>query len=248
MKKALLLGSLFLLVLSVRAQSFMFYRDSQPLEDNAEFTVSDYQVYLQDDDYTLLSQESGLRLENTTNQNIQTTVTQTILEGPLDRNNGYLSFCFLDCSMENANKVKTGTIPANSFSAGYHDNFYVFQGVYNRVKVRYEVYATTNSADKKTVTVTYVYNENSVNQLNVPALQPAITVFQEGNQVKIDYALDLNFCQLEVYNLSGQKIAQHLLTSDTGTFTLSKELTKGVYLCVVKNGKQLMAVQKFIVK
>jgi len=251
MKKLLILGILFMLITSAKAQSFMFYRGDQPLDDNAEFTVSDYEVaFVTADDFTVLSMESGLKLKNIKNQNIQTTVTQTILEAPSDALYGYLSFCFLECTTGNSNKTMSGNFPANSFSVGYHSNFYVYQGKYNRIKVRYDVYLTNDlsKSDKKTVTVTYVYDDKSMNQLNKPNLNSAFNVFQEGEQVKFNYSFDSNACRLEIYNLMGQKIAQHTLASGTGTFILPEKLNIGIYLCVVKDEKQTVAAQKFIVK
>jgi len=249
MKRLLISGILFILITSAKAQSFTFYRDNQPLDDNAEFTVSDYEVaFVTADDFTVLSMESGLKLKNVTTHDVQTTVTQTILEAPTDALYGYLNFCFLECTTGNSNKTMKGTIPANSFIVSYHSNFNVYQGKYNRVKVKYEVYLTGNAADKKTVTVTYVYDENSTTQLNKPIVNPAFNVFQEGEQVKFNYSLDSNACQLEIYNLMGQKIAQHALASGAGTFSLPEKLNKGIYLCVVKDEKQTVAAKKFIVK
>ena len=234
----------------IKAQSFMFYKGDQPLEDNAEFTVSDYQIFLEDDDFTILSLESDLYLKNITANNAQATVVQTILEDPIDGENGYLSFCFNTCVTGNSNRTMNGEIQANSFNIGYHVNFYVYEGIFNHIKVQYDVFLTNDFSrtDKKTVTVTYLYDENSVNQLNKPEIKPGLTVFQEGNQIKFNYALDLNTCNLEIYNITGQKIAQHFLTYGYGTFSLPEILTKGIYICVVKNEKQTIAAQKFVVK
>ena len=250
MRKLLIFSTMLLLITSLKAQSFMFYRGDQPLEDNAEFTVSNYQVFMEDDDFTLLSLESDLRLENIIGKTINTTVTQTILEGPLDNEYGYLSFCFYTCVTGNDNKSMNGEIQANSFALGYHSNFYVYEGKFNNIKVKYEVYSTNDisKTDKKTVTVTYVYDENSTNQLNNPDIKPALYIFQEGDKVKINYAFNSNTYQLEIYNLIGEKIAQYFLTPGNGIFSLPEKLTKGIYLCAIKNEKQIVTVQKFIVK
>ena len=250
MRKLLILSAMLLLITTAKAQSFMFYRGDQPLEDNAEFTVSDYQVFMTVDDYTVLSLESDLQLKNTTGSDVQATVTQTILEDPLDGETGNLSFCFLDCTTGNLNRTKNGAIQANSFAPGYHANFYVYEGIYNRIKVKYEVYLSNDISrtDKKTVTVTYVYDENSITRLNTPDVKPALNVFQEGNQVKFSGAFGQGACQLEIYNLTGQKITQHFLAAGNGTFSLPEKLSKGIYLCVIKNEKQTVASQKFIVR
>lgn len=251
-KLLLILSIMLLLITSARAQSFMFYRGDQPLDDNAEFTVTNYEVFMDLGDIIVLSLEPDLHLKNITDKDVQTTVTQTILDVPLDSVNGfgYLSFCFLDCTTGNLDRTKSGIIQANSFSIGYHVNFYAYEGVYNHIKVKYEAYLANDisKTDKKTVTVTYLYNENSVTQLNRPNFNPALTIFQEGNQVKFNYVFDSNNCKLEIYNLMGQKVAQHSLTSGNGTFTLPEKLTTGIYICVVKNEKQTIATQKFIVK
>ena len=249
MKKVLILCLLFLLITSANAQSFMFYRGVQPLEDNAEFTVTNYEVYLSMDDYIILSQEPELHLKNSTDKDVQATVSQTILESPLDGENGYLSFCFFDCTTGNSNRTKSGVIQANGFAPGYHVNFYVYEGKYNRIKVRYDAYLTNDlsKTDKKTVTVTYIYDENSITRLNKPDFKPIINIFQEGNIVKFNYAFDSYSCQLEIYNLTGQKIAQHHLPPGNETFVLPETLPQGVYLCVVKNEKQIITTQKFII-
>ena len=172
------------------------------------------------------------------------------MEGPLDGETGYLSFCFENCYTGNVNRTMSGIMQANSFSEGYHANFYVYEGKYNRIKVKYEVYLTNDisKTDKKTVTVTYLYDENALTPVNKPDFKPALNVFQEGSRVQFNYAFDSSVYQLEIYNLTGQKMAQHLLTSGAGTFTLSERLTKGIYLCVIKNKNQTIATQKFIVK
>jgi hypothetical protein len=144
----------------------------------------------------------------------------------------------------------SGEIQANSFAPGYHANFYVHERKYNSVKVRYEVfptYDTSNKKDRKTVTVTYVYDKKSIIQFNSPDVKSALNIFQEGSRVKFNYAFNSNACQLEIYNLIGQKITSHLLTSGFGTFLLPEKLTKGVYICIIKNEKQTLALQKFIV-
>jgi len=251
MRKVLILSVLFLLVMSARAQSFMFYSGDQPLDDNAEITVSDYQVFMTNGDNTILSMESGLQLKNITESDVQATVTQTILEGPTDGVNGYLSFCFMSCYTGNSDRTLNGSIGAGSFAPGYHDNFYVYQGIYNRIKVQYTVYLTGDASqtDKKTVTVTYVYDENSITRLNTPEVKPELTVFQEGNRMEFSGSFASNTCQLEIYAMTGQKIAQHLLTSAANeTFILPEKLTKGVYLCVIKQDKQTIISKKFIVK
>lgn len=251
MKKTLILSALFLLMTAFAgAQSFLFYQGDQPLEDNAELTVSNCQVFIAEDDYTILSMESDLYLKNVTGSAIQATVTQTILEGPSDGEKGYLSFCFLDCTTGNQDRTKNGSISANSFSEGYHVNFYVYEGVYNRVKVKYEVYKSNDisRADKKTVTVTYMYDENSNTGIQNPVSKPVFNVFQEGNRMKFDCTFSSNTCQLEIYNLMGQKLAHHSLTSGNGIFTLPEQLSKGYYLCILKNKKGTIAKRKFIVK
>ena len=250
MKKLLILSIIFSFITYVNAQSFMFYKGDQPLEDNAEITVSNYQIFLEDNDYTILSLESDLSLKNIAGNNVQATVSQTILEDPLDGENGYLSFCFYTCVTGNSNRTLNGEIQANSFITGYHVNFYVYEGIYNRIKVQYDVFPTNDlsKTDKKTVTVTYLYDENSTNQLNKPDIKPGLTIYQEGDYVKFNYAFDSNALQLEIYNPTGQKIAQHFLTSGYGNFLLPENLTKGIYICVIKNEKQTITAQKFIIK
>jgi len=250
MRKFLILSALSMLLPTMKAQSFMFYSGTQPLEDNAEFTVSDYEVYFEEDDYTVLTFDSGLQLKNVTASDLQTSVTQTILEGPLDDENGYLSFCFFDCVTGNFDRTKSGVMSANSFNQGFSVNFYAFEGKYNRIKVRYEVYLTNDigKTDKKTVTVTYVYDDNSTLVSNTPVFKPEFTVFQDGNQLQISYTYDSNTCQLEIYNLLGHRVAQHILPSGQGTFLLPETFVKGIYVCVLRNDKQVITTKKFSIK
>ena len=250
MRKLVTISALLLLISSVKAQSFMFYRGTQPLEDNAEFTVSDYEVYFEEDDYVVLTFDSDLQLKNVTANDLQTSVTQTILEGPLDNENGYLSFCFFDCVTGNFDRTKSGVMQANSFNQGFSVTFYAFEGKYNRIKVKYEVYLTNDigKTDKKTVTVTYIYDENSTILSNNLVFKPEFTVFQDGNQLKTLYTNDLNACLLEIYSILGNRIAQHILPSNQVTFSLPETFTKGIYICVLRNKQQVIATQKISVK
>ena len=250
MRKLLTISAMILLISSIKAQSFMFYRGTQPLEDNAEFTVSDYQVFFKEDDYVVLTFDSDLQLKNMTASNLQTSVTQTILEEPLDSENGYLSFCFFDCVTGNYDRTKTGLMQANSFNQGFSVNFYAFEGKYNRIKVKYEVYLTNDpgKTDKRTVTVTYVYNENSTILSNKPVYQPLFTVFQDGNHLKIHYTFDSNSSLLEIYNILGHRITQHILPSGQGTFSLPETFAKGIYICVLRNEKQVITTKKISIK
>jgi len=335
MKRLLILSIILILTISAKAQSFMFYRGEQPLDDNAEFTVTDYQEYMKLGDITVLSLESELRLKNITDNDVQATVTQTIVENPTDFVSGSLSFCFNSCYTGNVNRTLTGTISANSFSVGYHADFYVYEGISNRIKVKYTAYILDGLAktNLKTVTVTYayenhipvtdvtldrttasltvgntlqltaavapdnatdknvtwtssdpgtasvdesgnvtalaagtavitvttedgnktatctltVYDDNST-ELAETNINPSFNVFQEGNQLKLNYSFDSNACQLEIYNLMGQKVAQHALASGTVTFSLPERLAKSVYICTVKNNKKTITTLKFIVK
>ena len=229
---------MFIFITSAGAQSFMFYRGPQPLEDNAEFTVSTYEVYFEEDGYVILTLDPDLHLKNITGQDLQTTVAQTILDGPLDDEAGYLSFCFFDCVTGNLDKTKTGVMKANSFNEGFHVNFFAYQGKYNRIKVKYEVYLTNDlkKSDKKTVTVTYVYDQNSTTHSSKPDIQPKFAVFQDGNQVTINYSLLSTPCQLEIYHLMGYRIAGIKLPSNQGVFSMPEIVAKGVYICVIKSG------------
>jgi len=251
MRKVLLhTGMLWMLATSAVAQSFVYYRGGQPLEDNATYTVSSYQIFLEEDDYVILSLESDLYLKNVTNRDVQATVTQTILEEPLDDENGYLNFCFYDCSTGNANRTKTGVLLADRFNEGFHVNFYAFEGKFNRISVRYEVYSTNDisRSDKKTVTVVYEYDETSIPQNNSSVVKPDIHVVQEGDQMKFIHAFISEACQLDVYSLSGQQVAHHCLPSGNGSFALPEHLAKGVYFYTIRDEIQTVFTQKFIVR
>ena len=248
MKKLLIINIICLLQTTLVAQSFMFYRDNQPLEDNAEFSVSNYEIFFEEDDYSIFSLESGLILKNISNKNVQATVSQTIIESALDNENGYLNFCFLSCYTGNTNRLMNGEIPANNISPGYHVNFFVYKGFYNRIKVRYEVYLTNDKNDKKTVTVTFVYDKNSVNKLEQTDIKSTLNIFQEGNQMKFNFNFNSEKIQLEIYNLTGQRLALHQIPSGNASFTLPEILSKGVYFCVIKGEKHNISSKKFRVK
>ena len=247
MKKLLLFTLCLLPLTPLVAQSFMFYRGNQPLEDNAEFAVSDYEVFFEEDDYSIFSLESGLVLKNISNTNVQATVTQTIIENALDNENGYLNFCFLSCYTGNTNRIMNGEIPANSISMGYHVNFFVYKGFYNRIKVRYEVYRTNDLSknDKKTVTVTYVYDKNSVNKIEKTDIISKLNIFQEGSHIRFNCNFNSEKIQLEIYNLTGQRMAVHHIPSGNVSFTLPETLSKGVYFCVIRGEKLKITSKKF---
>ena len=248
MKKVMIVSALLLFAVSVSAQTFMFYLGDNPLEDNAELTVWDYELFFTEGDMTVLTIESNLRLKNVGATDAQADVTQTITSAPLDGDSGYLSFCLFDCITGNYDRVKSDLFKANSFHVGFHVNFYVQAGKYNRITVRYEVTSGTGNKEKRTVTVTYLYNENSGPVSNKPVFKPSFKVIQEGSRVKLDYAEYTQSSRLEIYSLTGQKIAQYALPANSGSFLLSENLTKGIYFFVLKNEKQITTTQKFIVK
>jgi hypothetical protein len=245
-KITLLCGVLFLIAIPTFAQSYAFYHGDTLLEDNAEITISNYSE--SDIPYTL-SLESGLRLKNLTGNTVPTSLSQTVIVHPPE-DTGFLGFCFVTCTTGNNDKTKTGSLEPNSFDDIFHINFYVVENVYALAKVKYEVFRPTDLSrtDKKTVFVTYDYNQNSRTGLKNLSSENKVTVFQERNSVAFDYAFDSNTVQLEVYALTGQKIAQHLLTSGTGIFTLPENLTKGVYVCTFKSEKGIVVTQKLVVR
>ena len=246
-KKNFLINLLLLLITTVSAQSFMFYLNDTPLEDNAKIIVSHYDLYFSEGDITFLTLESELLLKNITNADIEATVTQTIIEEPLDGESGYLSFCLYDCTTGNANRTKSGLLKANSFNEGFHVNFYVQEGIYNCITVQYEVYRTSDLSknDKKTVTVTYIYDHNSTNQPTVQLPHPEINIYQEGNQIR--YAHKMDICRLEIYNLAGLRMAQYTLSSK-GSFTLPENMSKGVYFFVFKTQNKPLTTRKIVIK
>lgn len=246
---------LTLLIATASAQSFAFYQGDQLLEDNADITISDYYVYVEADEYmpvAILSLESELRLKNLTDDAINTSVSQTILDYQPNENEeylGYLSFCYYDCFTGNVDKTKTGMLNTG-FDEGFHLNFYTREGYYTRIKVQYVVFAANDlsKTDKKTVTIHYVYDENSMNGIHLIDSKQRIFVSQEGNQMKFHYTSDAGKLQLSIYSITGQKIAHHHLPSGDETFALPETLTKGIYIYTVEHEKGTTAAQKLIVK
>jgi hypothetical protein len=264
MKKIITLGSFMLLLASsIGAQSFAFFQGDTQLEDNAEITAS--KISIDDGDGQIptiegmVFLESGLRLKNISDNSISVAVSQTVITYPPMNEDGdylaFLGFCFGTCNTGNNNKTKPTAsdapiiLDANSFETGLHVLLYVYEGVYTSVKAKYEVFSPTDlsKTDKKTVFVTYNYNENSTG-LNDLHQEQKITALQNGTHVNFNYAFDAKNAQLEIYSITGQKIAQHYLPSGKGSFTLPEQLSKGIYVYTVKSEKEILAVQKIIVK
>jgi hypothetical protein len=251
-KITLLCSVLALFAVQSFAQSYAFYYNDVELEDNAEITVSRAVVDTVLEGWLVL--EPNLQLKNLTNTAMNTGISQKILEYPAldeeDEYTGYLSLCFVFCFTRNEDRTFNVVLAPNAFAEGFHSKFNVQEGVYTSAKVKYEVYAWGDifHTDKKTITVNYVYDENSTNGLKNPAAENAISVFQEGNNITFNYALDAQPIQLDLYNISGQKIGQHLLASGNGTFTLPSTLAKGIYVYSVKNAKGMVTTNKFSVQ
>jgi hypothetical protein len=70
-------------------------------------------------------------------------------------------------------------------------------------------------------------------------------VRQNESGVEFTYSFDSGNHRLEVYNLLGQKVAQHNLDTHSSTFILPEKLVKGVYLYSIKEGNRIVTAQKF---
>jgi hypothetical protein len=237
---------MLLFTTAIQAQSFAFFQGDTQLSNNAEINVS---TLSRDADTDELLMESGLKFKNLTNKEVVAHVNQIILEHP-GLNAGTLSFCFENCIYGMEDKNMEGPIAPNALIEPpfFHVCYYINEGRYAVVKVKYEAYPVDNVNDKTSVTIIYDYNENSTTALNTISSENKITTFQEGNKITFDYSFECNNIQLEVYNLAAEKIAQYHLNVGKGIFTLPEELMKGIYIYTVKNKQQIIATQKFIVR
>jgi hypothetical protein len=242
--KITLCSILFSFATSAFAQSFVFYQGDTPLANGAEITVSKLDLDEFGESWVM---ESGLSLKNTAEYSLPARVDQIVLIPP-GFGAGFLSFCFDQCQSVNANVSQEGRIAANTLVVPpfFHLSFFIVEEAYTLLKVKYEVVNLEDINDKAAVTITYDYNENSTGLIGVDS-EKNINVFQDGNKMKFNYSFDTDNIQLEIYNVLGEKAAQHRLSSE-GLFTLPEELTKGIYIYTITNNNKILTARKFIVK
>jgi hypothetical protein len=260
MKEIIILCSmLFLFTMQPFAQTFAFLQHGKQLENNAEISVTKAVPSGADIEDELVL-ESELALKNLTDNDLHACMTQTVLTG-ITFPAGIISFCFYECILVNTSSVNTyretctnpnevgGIIRANAIweNPRFHLSFYVSENLYTNTRIKYEIYPLDNPNDKTTVTIAYTYDENST-ALSDINLQNKITASQEGNKVMFDYSLDYSNALIEVYNTTGNKMAQHRLNPDKGTFILPERLPEGLYIYTVKRGNKVTVTNKFIIK
>jgi hypothetical protein len=240
MKKIIIFCCLLLSLISVKAQDIVFYQGDTPLPNNAEITVSKLTADEITGDFTL---ETDIKVKNLSSNAIEATMSQTVITAP---SSGEISFCFFTCYNDNKDKSQIATLPANSFFSGLHLYFYITEvGKYTTAQVKYQIFNNQSPKNMVTLTINYIYNENSTG-IQKPVLENTIDVYQSGKNTVFRFSPELEYHSLAIYTLSGQQVATYLLPSK-GVFTLPKELGKGIYIYFAKGNKGLRSAQKFIV-
>jgi hypothetical protein len=250
---------------SLAAQSFVFYKDGVPLENNVEVTASKATT----DEWGGLVIEAGVSLKNTKDESVYIRATQTILEFPMffkdpDRNiYGFLNFCFEQCYSLNGDTQKEGLIEAGELLTPpdrFHLYYFPQESNYARVKLRYEVTVQDivgqgdygvpilePTDDVATLILIYDYNANSA-AINTPNLsENSIIAVQEAKQLTFHYAFAADNLNLEIYNIAGTQVAKHSLNA-SGAFVLPENLPAGMYVYSVKSNNNRLITSKLIVK
>jgi hypothetical protein len=241
MKKIIIICQLIgLLATPTFAQSFAFFKDGVQLSDNAEITISKTTFDEISGDLTL---ESGLQVRNLSDKSIESVINQEIIESP---GAGEITFCFFTCLSVNEDRSQSATFVAKSFYAGFHLYFYVLEGAYAKAKVKYEIFNKVSPRDKATLTITYIYDENS-SGINHPTSEK-FSMYQRGRDIIFNYSPESNVDQLEIYNTTGQRIYQCHLSRDVDTITLPIALSNGMYVYCVRNDKKVLSSQKMLVR
>jgi hypothetical protein len=252
MKKIIILCSTALLFsFQTFAQTFAFLHKGKQLENNAEITVIKATPTGLEGELVL---ESELGMKNLTDNYVDTRMTQTVLTGPTFPA-GTISFCFFECMYVMTSSTDTyresevsGQEAVKPYEVWedprFHLSFYVSKNLYTGTKIKYEIYPIDNPDDKTTVFITYTYNENSTALSNINR-QNKISVSQEGNDVRFTYSLGRNNSLIEIYNIIGNRVSQHRLESDKGTFVVQEKLPEGIYIYTVKQGNKIIIANKF---
>jgi hypothetical protein len=245
MKRIFTLCSFLLLFATVTfAQSFAFVKDAVQLENNAEITVRNFTTTPVPGELEI---PAGLRLKNLTDETLDTKMKQTVLsyEGTGDE---LINWCFNVCSnvpLTTTLLERTSMIAANSFEENFHANLIVYPDEYASAKVRYDVYPQ-NIFEVITVTVNFIYDENSQTGLNTLE-KNKINVYQKDKTVKLNYFCNQTNAQLEIYNIIGKKVAQYHLNIGENQFSLYEQFPQGIYVYVLREDNKVIINQKFIV-
>ncbi|KAA6302238.1 MAG: hypothetical protein EZS26_001598 [Candidatus Ordinivivax streblomastigis] len=254
MKKFIILGGFLLLASQTFAQTFAFFRDGAQLANNTEITITNVVPGILDGELVL---EARLELKNMTDDYVDAKMIQTILS-EFRAPAGFISFCLDGCTTvkttELLDETKRIRQQFRSFepyqllvSPAFKLEFDVEEGGYTGATARYEIFPEDNVNDKTTITVTYDYTENSTGLSPVNSANQTL-VRQNESGVEFIYSFDSGNHRLEVYNLLGQKVAQHNLDTHSSTFILPEKLVKGVYLYSIKEGNRIVTAQKFSIR
>ena len=221
------------------AQTFAFFHNGTQLENNVEITVSEITVSLG----TRII-ESNLQFKNLTSSDLEATMTQTVLVTPTA---GELTMCFQLCQESNEDLTQTTTVVSDYFDPLFHIGLYLPEMGTATAKVKYEIYPTDNVEDKYAVIVNYDPNRTGLNSQS--ANKNVMSVYQNGNNVAVDYNVNTSGdLQLYVYNTTGMVVAQHTLHSNQGSFMAPESLERGIYIAAIKQGTNVISLQKFMIR
>jgi hypothetical protein len=247
MKKIIILcWGLFVLSITLSAQSLVFYRNNVPLENNAVFTASQTSF----DEFDALTIESGLRVKNLTNEEINASLRRTVITSPSAESGAILSSCFGSCVANNIPfpPPQTGVVAANALTDPLylHLSLLLVEKKYTQAIVKYEIYPTDHPDDVSTVTVTYDYSRQS-DLDEIKQHRNDIIAFQESDRLTFKYFFTEKNVRLEMFNILGNKVGEYLLNSE-GTFILPEKLKRGIYVYTVKTNNKRLISKKMIIQ
>jgi len=227
------------------AQDFAFYHNGVKLENNAEINVTEY---TEENDGTTSNPEyneyfeSNVVLHNESPMTINGAMTQEVILSP---QSGYLSFCFGNCVLTNSfYTLETSVAPTNT--TALHLTYFVPKNMYETVSAKYSVYNKLNPTVVTSVTITYVYTNNTA--VNSVSTTKDFNVYQTGDLLNVKFNISENGdYSVHLYSLTGSEIYSRNLSDVNGNIKVAG-LSKGIYFAKLKKGNQLIATRKVMMR
>jgi len=240
-KTIIILSAITLFTGSLFAQSFVFIKDGERLPNNTEITVTEVKI---DEDWGGSPViKAGVFLENLTDNTIPAILAQIVIESDKI---GTLEVCFYNCFMPTIEDAEWSVLVA----PGLYDtedkfkiNYYPEEGEYTSVKVKYEIYPESDTDDKTSVIINFVYSESGICKTN---LNETISVYDQNGKTCFQFNQLLPNTQLVIYNITGKEIGQYEINSRM--FVLPEILRKGIYIYAVKEKGRVIYTGKYIQK
>ncbi|MCL2073077.1 MAG: hypothetical protein FWH18_04085 [Marinilabiliaceae bacterium] len=237
MKRIIIFLSLgVFLNISLFAQSIVFYRNGQPLPNNAQVVITE----VDEDEWGRATMESGVYVNNTTSSTLSIELVQTVLESP---SSGEFEVCMGgSCFAPGLNDATyPGTLsPGIEEVPLFHILFRPIVEDYTSAKVQYEIYPIDSPGDKSTVTIIYNYWKAGIDKITN---NDNISIFKQNGQIFFRFDKISPNMQLFIYNIAGVEVGQYDIKSEI--VAVQDNLSKGVYIYAVKEKGKVVHSGKY---